>query len=108
MPLHGFRTELGHLSKHSDALSVCFEFDKRVQGGFGRIWIGVVAIVDKLDAVNVLDLQAGLSEGRCGETGGTFLQRKSKNTTGRDRQKRVLHHMYPRHREHGTATMCAF
>src|SRR6478735_7379917 len=101
MALNGFRTELSHLSEHSDALSVCFEFDERMQGGFGRIWIGVVAIVDELNAADVLDLQTRLGERRRGETGGTLLERKSKNTTGRNSEKRILHHVHPGHREHG-------
>ena len=108
MTLDGFRTEFGHSSEHGDALSIRFEFGERVQGGFGRIGIGVVAVVDELDAADVLDLQTRPGDRRRGETGGTLLERKTKNTTGGDGEKRVLHHVHPGHRQNRVATVRAF
>ena len=63
---------------------------------FHRIGIGVVAVVDELDAVDLLDLQTRFRERRRGQTGGAILERKAKDAAGRDGQHRVLHHVQSR------------
>ena len=67
-------------------LSVGIQFHQRAQRRFHRIGIGVVAVVDELDAVDFLDLQARLRQRRGGQTGRAFLERKAENAAGRDRE----------------------
>ena len=51
------RTELAHLPQDRDALSIRIQLHQRVERGFHRFGIGVVAVVEKLHAVNLAQLQ---------------------------------------------------
>ena len=102
-----FRTELAHLTEHGDATSVGVELDERAQRGFGRIGIRVVAVVDELDAADLLDLQTRFGERRRGETDRALLERKPKNASGGDGEHRILHHVQSGHRKLRPAAMRA-
>ena len=75
---------------------------------FHRIGIRVVAVVDELNAVDLLDLEPRFRERSGGEAGRAFFQRKAEGAAGRDRQHRVLHHVNPGHRQLRAAAMRAF
>ena len=92
-----FGAQFAHFAEHGDAFSIGIEFDQRAQRGLHRIGIGVVAVVDELDAVNFFDLQTRFGEGRGGKAGGAFLERKTKDATGRDGEQRILHHVQTGH-----------
>ena len=78
------RTQFQHLAQDGDPLAIGVQLSESAESGFGRVRIGVVTVVDELDAVDGFDLQARFGERRSGETGGACLEGKSKDTTGRD------------------------
>ena len=63
---------------------------------FHRFGIRVVAVVDELNAADLLDLQTRFRERRRGETGGAIFERKAKDAAGRDGEHRILHHVQSR------------
>src|ERR1043166_6330330 len=104
----GFRAELRHFAENGDALALGLEFREGEESSLGRIGIGVVTVVDELDAADFPDLQTRPGKRGGGQTGGAFLERESKNTTRRNREKRVLDHMQTGHGQDRMAVMRAF
>jgi hypothetical protein len=68
-----FSTQFPHLPEHRDTFSLGVELDQCSQCRFHRIGVGVVAVIEKLHAVDFLNLQTRFGQRCRGETCGTFL-----------------------------------
>ena len=85
-----FFSQFSHFAEHSDFFSVGVQFNQCLQRRFHRIRIRVVAIIEKLDAVDFLDLQTRFGQGSAGETSGRFFKRKTESASGGDREDKYL------------------
>ena len=102
-----FGTKFPHFSKHSDAFPIGIQFHQSAQRRFHRIGISVVTVVDKLHAMNFLDLQTRLGERSGDQAGSAILEGKTKDATDCDCEQRVLNHVQTGHRQLRTAAMGA-
>src|SRR5882724_10228530 len=100
-----FGTKFPLFPQDSDAFPIGVQLDQRVQGRSHRLGICVVAVVEKMHAMDFFDLQTRFGKRRSDEAGGAILKGKTKDASGGNCEQCVLHHVQTRYRQLCAATV---